>query len=102
MRLRIFKCRHCGNVIIKMIDKGVDVVCCGEKMEEIVANTSEGATEKHLPLVNKNGDILQVKVGEALHPMEEIHFINFIAVEFNDGFVVKTLSPGNPPEESFY
>lgn len=49
MSVKIFKCMHCGNIIEMVEDKGVPVVCCGEKMTELVPGTSDGAAEKHVP-----------------------------------------------------
>ena len=38
MATKFYKCAHCGNVIVKVVDSGVPVVCCGKKMEELVPN----------------------------------------------------------------
>ncbi len=100
--LRFFKCKHCGNVVVKLVDKGVPVFCCGEIMEEISANTVEAATEKHLPVVTVENGFATVRVGSVLHPMEEAHFINFIAVETDTNFVLVTLQPGEQPEAKVY
>ena len=99
--IKFFRCRHCGNVIVKMVDSGVPVVCCGEKMEEIIANTVEAATEKHLPVVENKGKEIFVKVGQVAHPMTEEHYINFIALETENGVLVKYLHPGEVPEVTF-
>ena len=48
---KFYKCAHCGNIITKIEDKGVPVFCCGQKMDELVPNTSDGAGEKHVPVV---------------------------------------------------
>lgn len=101
-RLRFFRCAHCGNVVVKLLDKNVPLFCCGEKMEEIFANTTEGAIEKHLPVVKRVGDLLEVKVGEVSHPMEENHYINFVAVETENGYSVASLLPERLPEARFY
>ena len=51
MAVRFFKCEHCGNVIQKIVDSKVPVVCCGEKMKELTVNTVDASVEKHLPVV---------------------------------------------------
>ena len=33
MKQKFYKCAHCGNIIEKIEDKGVPVVCCGEAMQ---------------------------------------------------------------------
>ena len=49
MDLKFYKCMHCGNIAIKPFDAGVPLVCCGEKMTELTANTTDAAVEKHVP-----------------------------------------------------
>ncbi len=86
MATKFFKCKHCGNVIVKAVDSGVPVVCCGEKMEELVANTVEASVEKHLPVVTKVDDCaIKVEVGSVAHPMTPEHHIAFIYVETENG-----------------
>ena len=101
-KLKFFKCNHCGNIVVRLVDKNVPVFCCGERMEEIVANSIEAATEKHLPVIAVNNGLLTVSVGSVLHPMEAEHFINFIAVETDNGYSIKTLNPFDKPEAKFY
>lgn len=101
-KLRFFKCSHCGNVVVKLVDNKVPVFCCGEMMEEILANTTEAAVEKHLPVVELNKGLLSVKIGEVLHPMEENHYINFVAVETDAGYTIVSFLPGELPETKIY
>lgn len=82
---KFFICKHCGNLIGLINDKGVPLVCCGEKMTELAANTTEASTEKHLPVVTVSGDSINVKVGSAPHPMDEDHHIAFVYVETERG-----------------
>ena len=51
MATKFYKCNHCGNVIVKLVDSKVPVVCCGEPMVELVPNTVDASGEKHLPVV---------------------------------------------------
>lgn len=86
MAVQFFKCNHCGNVIIKMVDSKVPVFCCGKKMEELVANTEEASTEKHLPVATKIDDCrLKIEVGSVAHPMFPEHHIAFIYIETENG-----------------
>lgn len=82
-------------------DKGAPLVCCGEEMEELVPNTAEASTEKHLPAVTVSGDSISVQVGSAAHPMEEAHNIVFVYVETTRGGQRKCLSVGEAPAVSF-
>lgn len=99
--VRFFKCNHCGNIIEMIHDSGVPVVCCGEKMQELIPNTSDGAGEKHVPVVKVEGDNVTVEVGSVLHPMIEEHFIQWIYVETLRGGTRKNLLPGEQPIASF-
>lgn len=86
MATKFYKCRHCGNVIVKLVNSGVPVVCCGEKMEELVANTTDAAQEKHVPVVTSiEGNRLKVEVGSIAHPMTPEHHISFIFLETENG-----------------
>ena len=81
MAVKFYRCRRCGNVIQKIVDKKVPVVCCAEKMEELVPGTVDASLEKHIPVIEQNGKEVVVKVGSVTHPMEEVHYIEWIIVE---------------------
>lgn len=97
MELTLYKCNHCGNIIYKAFDSGVPVVCCGEKMEAMKANSTDAAVEKHVPVIAKNGNEVTVSVGSVIHPMLEEHFIPIIAVANADTVVFKHPKPGQEP-----
>ena len=100
MATKFFKCKHCGNVIVKTVDSGVPVVCCGEKMEELVANTVDASQEKHVPVVTKIDECtIKVDVGSVAHPMAPEHHIAFIYVETENGGILANLK--DKPEATF-
>ena len=100
MATKFFKCNHCGNIIVKVVDSSVPVVCCGEKMVELTANTVEASVEKHLPVVTKIDDcMIKVEVGSVAHPMTPEHHIAFIYVETEKGGMRIDLS--DKPESVF-
>ena len=82
---KYYICEKCGNLIEKIDDSGVPVVCCGQKMTPVVAGTVEASREKHIPEVEIDGELLHVTVGAVLHPMTEPHHIAWIYVQFEDG-----------------
>ena len=102
MEFKLYRCAHCGNIIFKVVDKGVPVMCCGQKMEEIVPNTTDGALEKHVPVVERSahgsGSSVTVKVGSVEHPMLPEHYIPLIAAVTEDTVVMKFPKPGDKPE----
>lgn len=100
--MKFFRCEHCGNIIDFVKASGVPVVCCGDKMKELVPNTSDGAHEKHVPVVKVEGNKVTVRVGSVDHPMLPEHFIEWIAVETSSGFYRRPLKPGDAPAAEFY
>ncbi len=101
MKTKFYRCRHCGNVITHLVNSGVRVVCCGEQMAELVPNTSDGAGEKHVPVVAIDGNKVTVMVGSVEHPMIPEHFIQWIALETERGIYFKHLKPAEKPVVTF-
>ena len=98
---KFYICKQCGNLLGLIENKGVPLVCCGEKMQELIPNTEDASNEKHLPDVTVSGDSVKVQVGSALHPMEEAHYISFVYVETELGGQRKILKIGEDPIVSF-
>jgi superoxide reductase len=98
---KFYRCKHCGNLIGMIQSSGARVVCCGEEMEELVANTVDAAKEKHVPVVTVDGNIVTVEVGSVTHPMEEKHYIQWIYLQTKNGGQRKCLSPGDEPKATF-
>lgn len=101
MAVKYYVCEHCGNIVNKVNDSGVPVVCCGEPMKELVPGTTDGAVEKHVPVVTKNKNEIVVKVGEAAHPMMEAHYIQWVTIETTMGMQTKVLKPEMEPVAKF-
>ena len=102
MSVKFFKCPTCGEVVYQVAEGSCTPSCCGKPMKELTANTTDAATEKHVPALSVEGTKLVVKVGEVAHPMLDEHYINFVALERADGSVtVKYLKPGEAPEVTF-
>ena len=99
--MKYFVCAHCGNIVTYVKDSGVKLVCCGQKMEELVPGSVEASVEKHLPVVTVEGGLVRAFVGSAEHPMAEEHFIEWIALETKQGVQIKYLKPGQNPEADF-
>ena len=99
--MKFYQCSHCKNIITYVDNKGVPVMCCGEKMQELVPGTVDAALEKHVPVVEKDGNKVTVKVGSVTHPMLEEHHIAFIAIETKQGSQIQYLKAGEAPEAVF-
>ena len=86
MTTKFYKCEMCGNVVVKLVDSKVPLMCCGKKMEELVPNTVDASNEKHVPVVTRlDNNTIKVEVGSVAHPMEAEHHIAFIYVETDRG-----------------
>ncbi|MBS1370566.1 MAG: desulfoferrodoxin [Lentisphaeria bacterium] len=99
----LLKCGKCG-MVIEVLDAGSGVIPqhCGEEMKILVAGTTDGAKEKHVPVIEEQGEGILVKVGEVPHPMEEKHYIEWIEID-NGNYVNRYfLKPGDKPQASFY
>lgn len=98
---KFYICKHCGNVVEKLHDSGVPVICCGEPMELMVPGTSDGAAEKHVPVFTRDGANISVQVGSVPHPMLEEHYIGWIWLHTKLGGQRRALKPGDEPKAVF-
>lgn len=99
----IYKCEICGN-IVEVLHTGVgELVCCGKPMKLQVAGTSDGAAEKHVPVIEKVEGGYKVMVGSVEHPSTEAHYIEWIELicEPCGKVLRKQLKPGDKPEAVF-
>ena len=101
MKAKFYICRKCGNLVGMVHDSGVPMMCCGQKMEALEANTVDASGEKHLPVVTVADDVVTVNVGSAPHPMTEEHLIEGIFVETEHGGQRKALKAGDAPSVEF-
>lgn len=101
MEQKYYICKHCGNIVSKVKDAGVPVVCCGQPMTELVAGTSDGAAEKHVPVYEVQDGVVTVTVGSAEHPSLPAHFIEWVALQTRQGSQLKYLQPGQKPQVRF-
>ena len=81
MEQKFYRCSHCGKIIAVVKETGVPVICCGEKMQEIVPNTVDAAQEKHVPVIEDKENLVKVKVASVTHPMLDEHYIEWISLE---------------------
>ncbi len=101
MEQRFFICEHCGNIVAMVKDKGVPVMCCGQKMTELIPNTTDAAGEKHIPVYMVQDGKVCVTVGAVEHPMLEAHYIEWVSIQTKQGNQRKALKPGEEPKVCF-
>ena len=101
MKMKFYKCKHCGQIVAIVKKTGGKVVCCGEEMEEIIPGSVDASVEKHVPQYEVNGNIVEVTVGSVEHPMIPEHYIEWIAIQTKFGNQRKALKPNDKPIAKF-
>lgn len=97
----IYKCGTCGNTV-EVLDNGEgELVCCGQPMTLLEIQTEGDKAPKHVPIVEIDGNSVNVKVGEVQHPMDDDHSIRFIELILGDERFIQELKPGEIPEATF-
>ena len=99
--IKFYICEHCGNIVEKVHDAGVPMMCCGQKMKKLEAGTVEASLEKHVPVAKVEGNTVKVEIGSVAHPMTEEHSITWVALQTNRGVQRKLLAPGDAPTVTF-
>ena len=98
---QIYRCNVCGNIVEVLHDGQGQLVCCGQPMELLIEKTEDVGLEKHVPVIEKTETGYKVKVGSVLHPMEQKHYIEWIALIADRELFRKFLKPGEKPEAEF-
>ncbi|SMB78794.1 superoxide reductase [Desulfonispora thiosulfatigenes DSM 11270] len=97
-KVSFFRCEICGNIVELIKNGGGELVCCGQPMVKLEANTTEAAYEKHIPVVTKKDNQIHVDVSSVPHPMTEAHFIEWVVVVTDDTVERIALSPNDEPK----
>lgn len=98
---QVYKCALCGNIVGVLHEAAGELVCCGQPMNLLAENTTDAATEKHVPVLERTAEGITVKVGEVAHPMADDHFIEWIGLLAGGAWYIKFLKPGDTPEATF-
>lgn len=100
-QLEVYKCSICGN-IVEVVHAGPGaLVCCGADMALMTENTTDAATEKHVPVIEMGDGVITVKVGSVPHPMEDAHYIEWVELIADGKAYRQFLKPGEAPEAVF-
>lgn len=101
MDQRFYKCSHCGKIVAIVKETGVPIICCGTKMNEIIAGSVDAAKEKHVPVFEIKDNKVIVTVGETLHPMTAEHSIEWVSIKTKQGNQRKVLAKDSKPQVTF-
>ena len=88
IKLGIYRCKVCGNIVQVLLEGEGELVCCGEEMELLEMQYEENELgEKHVPEIEtahegcETGMCREVKyVSVRKHPMTNEHYIQFAEV----------------------
>ena len=100
-QFEVYKCELCGNLVEVMYAGAASPECCSQSMKLMREGTSDGAKEKHVPVIEKIPGGFKVTVGSVAHPMEEKHWIQWIELLADGVSYHKLLKPGDAPEAEF-
>ena len=101
VKMQVYKCEVCGNIVTILHEGPGELVCCNQPMNLKEPNTVDAAKEKHVPVVQKSDNGYKVKVGDVAHPMEDKHYIEWITVQADGNCCLAFLKPGQHPEAEF-
>lgn len=96
-----YRCEICGNIVELTKLCGGTLECCGQSMTKLVVNSTDGAKEKHVPVVTKEHGKIKISVGSVVHPMAPDHFVEWITLVMNDKVERMYLKPGEEPKSEF-
>ena len=99
---KFYICPDCGLIIETIHDSSIAPSCCNMKMDELLPNTVEASGEKHLPAVSVENGVVTVNVGSVNHPMQDVHYIEWVQLVTENGIQRKELKPGQEPKVTFY
>lgn len=120
--VHFYICHVCGNIIEKIVDGGNTPSCCNRVMSELVAGSTDGAVETHVPVystetlesrehcegdsisldIKCSSNMVTVQIGSKPHPMDDRHHIQFILLETTTGVHRHDLKPTDEPKASFF
>lgn len=100
-RNEIYKCFVCGNIVEVAHPSAGELVCCNQPMRLLHENTEEASLEKHVPVIERIPNGFRVTVGSVQHPMEDVHYIEWIELVADNAVYRKYLKPGEPPVAEF-
>lgn len=98
---KFYICRTCGNLVNVINASGVPMMCCGKPMEALEPNTVEASGEKHIPAVTVEDGAVHVMIGSVEHPMVDVHYIEWVYLQTENGGQRINLKPNQEPKVTF-
>lgn len=101
MEMKFYQCTICGQIAAIVKETGVPLVCCGQEMNELIPGSVDASVEKHVPMIEIDGDKIFVTVGSTPYPMTKEHHIEWVSLQSRFGNQRKALKPGMEPKVCF-
>ncbi|MEN8154592.1 MAG: desulfoferrodoxin [Acidobacteriota bacterium] len=98
---QVYKCDICGSIVNVLHGGAGTLVCCNQPMTLQTENTTDAATEKHVPVVKKIDSGYEVVVGSVEHPMSEEHHIEWVELIADGISYFKYFTPEESPVATF-
>ena len=98
----IYYCEKCHNLVESLWNGKAPIMCCGEAMQELEANTVDAAVEKHVPVIERDGNKVKVTIGSVPHPMQKDHYILCIEVLAGDKVYRHDFKEGDTKAEAVF
>ncbi len=98
---QVYRCNVCRNIVEVLHDGVGELVCCDQPMNLLTEKTKDAGLEKYVPVIEKAGNEVTVRVGSVLHPMEQDHFIEWKEIVGDYTACRKFLKPGGKSEAEF-
>lgn len=99
--MKFYYCPPCHETVVALSGASLPLSCSGIEMVELIPNTAEATREKHTPVVVLHDHTVTVTTGSNEHPMTDEHYIEWIALETEEGIQIKRLRPNMPPTAVF-
>jgi superoxide reductase len=96
-----YRCEECGKIVTIVVDGGGELVCCGQPMKKLIANSVDASVEKHVPIAIRYDGKLDVSIGAVLHPMTSEHYIQWVALVTERKVEITYLMPNDQPSVQF-
>ena len=100
-RNEVYQCKHCGNIVEVLHGGKAPLICCGEPMKLLREGETDGAMEKHVPVIEKKCGEIKVSVGSVMHPATEEHYIEWVLLVSDNGYQLKYVPVGQEAVVSF-
>lgn len=97
---KFYRCESC-EVIMECIQGELPPQANLSNLHEMTANTSDGAAEKHVPVMEVNGNRVTVRIGSQPHPMTEEHSIEWVYLQTKKGSQRVSLDVTGEPAAEF-